>query len=158
MSRAQRIVVVIGFGFCLAAEGNASFAADWPQWRGPAGNSVSAETGLPTKWSATEHLAWKRELPEWGTSTPAIVGDAIFVTTESEGALLLLRIAKPDGRVVWQRQVGTGYANRKEPGGANRTAKFHNYHNLASPSPISDGQRVIVHFGNGDLASYTFDG
>ena len=29
---------------------------------------------------------------------------------------------------------------------------------MASPSPVTDGQRVIVHFGNGDLASYTFDG
>ena len=29
---------------------------------------------------------------------------------------------------------------------------------MASPSPVTDGQRVIVHFGNGDLASYTFAG
>ncbi len=29
---------------------------------------------------------------------------------------------------------------------------------MASPSPVTDGQRVIVHFGNGDLASYTFGG
>src|SRR5262249_50232972 len=36
--------------------------------------------------------------------------------------------------------------------------KFHNLQNLASPSPVTDGKRVFVHFGNGDLAAYDFDG
>ena len=126
--------------------------------RGPAGNSVSPETGLPTEWSEQKHIVWKAPLPEWGDSTPAIFGDAIFVTSESQGELILLRIDKNSGHTVWQKQVGSGKANRKEPGGENRAPKFHNLHNLASPSPVTDGQRVIVHFGNGDLASYTLDG
>jgi outer membrane protein assembly factor BamB len=29
---------------------------------------------------------------------------------------------------------------------------------MASPSPVTDGERVIVHFGNGDLAAYSFAG
>ncbi len=77
---------------CLAFGGRpaAARAGDWPQWRGPAGNSTSDETGLPTHWSENENIAWKTPLPEWGTSTPAIFGDAIFVTSESDGALLCL--------------------------------------------------------------------
>ena len=35
---------------------------------------------------------------------------------------------------------------------------FHQLHNLASPSPVTDGQTVVVHFGNGDLAAYDFAG
>src|SRR5262249_23284990 len=35
---------------------------------------------------------------------------------------------------------------------------FHELHNMASPSPATDGERVIVHFGNGDLAAYDFEG
>jgi outer membrane protein assembly factor BamB len=131
-------------------------AGDWPQWRGPDGDGRSRETGLPTHWSETENIAWKTPLPPWGTSTPAIVGDAIFVTSENEGALLLVRIDKATGKIVWTRQVGSGKANRGA--GKKRSSKYHPSHNLASPSPVSDGQRVIVHYGNGDFASYTFDG
>ena len=41
-------------------------------------------------------------MPPWGTSTPAIWKDAIFVTTHTdEGKLLLLRINKTDGVIVW---------------------------------------------------------
>ncbi len=48
-------------------------------------------------------------------------------------------------------------------GGTPRSAerekqKFHRLHNLASPSPVTDGQTVVVHFGNGDLAAYDFAG
>ena len=35
---------------------------------------------------------------------------------------------------------------------------FNPTHNLASPSPVTDGQLVVVHFGNGDLAAYDFEG
>ena len=44
-------------------------AENWPQWRGPSLNGVSGETGLPLRWSRTEHIAWKLELPAWSGST-----------------------------------------------------------------------------------------
>jgi outer membrane protein assembly factor BamB len=134
------------------------FAGPWPQWRGPQGNGVSEETNLPSQWSETEGLAWKTPLPEWGTSTPAVWDDAVFVTTEHDGQLLLMRLSAVHGEPVWTQVVGSGTANRKDAGADKRSAKFHDLHNLASPSPVTDGERVIVHFGNGDLASYRFDG
>ena len=136
----------------------AGFAENWPQWRGPTGLSISSETNLPLQFGENEGLAWKVDLPEWGTSTPAIWDDVLFLTTEHEGQLLVLCFETATGKVVWQRQVGEGIANRKQPDSVKRSSKFHNLHNLASPSPITDGERVIVHFGNGDLASYTFAG
>ena len=39
-----------------------------------------------------------------------------------------------------------------------RHQQFHQIHNLASPSPVTDGEVVVVHFGNGDTAAYDFDG
>jgi outer membrane protein assembly factor BamB len=149
--------VAIGLSVLWAFARPVASAGDWPQWRGPAGNSTSDEIGLPTQWSEKEHIAWKTPLPEWGTSTPAIFGNAIFLTSETDGELLLLRIDKETGRIVWKQQVGSGQANRNAKG-MKRTSKYHRLHNLASPSPVTDGQRVIVHFGNGDLASYTFAG
>jgi outer membrane protein assembly factor BamB len=149
-------------GLLLAGSRVSLRAGNWPQWRGPAGDSVSQESNLPTHWLEKENVAWKAALPEWGTSTPVLNDNAIFVTTEldseNDGALLLLKLDKSKGQIVWKERVGTGRANRKERGSKSRTSKYHNLHNMASPSPVSDGQRVIVHFGNGDLASYTFDG
>ncbi len=34
-----------------------------PQFRGPTGQGVSTETGLPIKWRATENVAWKTAVP-----------------------------------------------------------------------------------------------
>jgi outer membrane protein assembly factor BamB len=116
------------------------------------------ETSLPTQWQQDGKNVRKTNLPEWGTSTPAIHDDAVFLTTATKTGLLLLRIDAKSGDVVWTRQVGTGTALRKTPGGSKRTSKFHDLHNLASPSPVTDGQLVFAHFGNGDLACYTLAG
>ena len=42
--------------------------SEWPDWRGPARTGVSADTGLPEKWSpAGENLAW--QVPIGGRSS-----------------------------------------------------------------------------------------
>ena len=138
-------------------------AENWPQWRGPTGDGVSRDTELPIAWSEGSGIAWKCKLPEWGCSTPAIWGDAIFLTTHVEDRdLILLKINKA-GKIEWQRKVGTGSAARLDDvrlkkDDERRHQKFHPDHNMASPSPITDGEVVIVHFGNGDLAAYDFKG
>ncbi|MDX1945490.1 MAG: PQQ-binding-like beta-propeller repeat protein [Pirellulaceae bacterium] len=133
-------------------------AADWPQWRGPAGTGVSSEKELPIVWHESRSIVWKCPLPEWGDSTPAIAGDAIFVTSHTaENKLLLLKIDKKTGKVAWTQEVGAGEAVRQTPE-KRSVQKFHQLQNLASPSPVTDGKTVVVHFGNGDLAAYDFDG
>lgn len=132
-------------------------AENWPQWRGPHGNNVSLERDLPIVWSETRGLVWKCPLPQWGNSTPAIWGDAVFVTSHvDDQQLVLLKIDKSTGRLLWSREVGRGQTPREAP--ARLHTKFHRLHNLATPSPVTDGQTVVVHFGNGDLAAYDFDG
>jgi outer membrane protein assembly factor BamB len=130
-------------------------AADWPQWRGPTGNSISTETNLPLFWGEDRNVRFKAELPEWGTSTPAIWGDALFVTTQQDEALLALRLDKLTGRIQWTRQLGSGVPKRE---GAKREQKFHRMQNMASPSPVTDGEVVVVHYGSGDLAGLDFEG
>jgi outer membrane protein assembly factor BamB len=128
----------------------------WPQWRGPTADSVAPGKNLPTKWSKTENIAWKTPLPGWGTSTPVIWKDAVFVTSQvNDRQLLLLRLDAKTGDIVWQREVGQGEPRRKGPVGVGR---FHDEHNMASPSPVTDGKHVWAHFGNGDLACYDFAG
>ena len=138
-------------------------AENWPQWRGPEHNGVSRETGLPITWSETSGVVWKCPLEPWGTSTPAIWGDAIFLTTQvDDQRLVLVKIDKKTGRIEWSRQVGEGKAGRAAGSSKARSERgrqhFQPTHNLASPSPVTDGQLVVVHFGNGDLAAYDFNG
>lgn len=140
---------------CLALPGRA-WGENWPQWRGPRGDSTSEEQGLPLVWSEKRNVAWKVELPPWGASTPAIWDDALFVTSQQDDKLLLLKLDQADGKIVWTREVGAAETPRT---GARRTEqKFHQLHNNASPSPVTDGEVVIAHFGNGELAAYDFEG
>ena len=138
-------------------------AENWPQWRGPDHDGTSHETGLPVAWAEQSGLAWKCRLPEWGDSTPVIWGDAIFLTSHTEDEkLLLLKISAETGRIEWTRQVGTGTADRAPPGKKSGDWRgrqvFHATQNLATPSAVTDGELVICHFGNGDLAAYDFEG
>lgn len=139
----------------LAADNG--LADNWPTWRGPEGTGVSRETNLPLSWSEEQGqgIAWKTEIPEWGNSTPIIWNDAIFITTQAEERLLVLRLDKTTGRIVWTHEVGTADTPRDAPRGQQ---KFHNLNNNASPSVVTDGEHVIAHFGNGDLAVFNFDG
>src|SRR5258707_832431 len=73
-----QIVVWVGFLFSslrLAAE-------DWPQWRGPSTQGISAEPGLPVKWSAQENVAWKATLAGFGASSPIVTGEIVIVTSQ----------------------------------------------------------------------------
>jgi outer membrane protein assembly factor BamB len=127
----------------------------WPTWRGPTHDSVYPSANLPSHWSTTENVVWKTRLPGKGNSTPAIWKDAIFVTAQDQSRLVLLRIDRASGKIVWQREVGQGTPRVTGPPGPNR---FHDENNMASPSPVTDGKHVWAHFGNGDLVCYDFAG
>src|SRR5947209_2827796 len=156
MSVRPLLFAVAAVGLCTSA-----FAGNWPQWRGPTGDGVCPDTNLPLHWSETEHVAWKCPLPD-GASTPIVWGDAVFTTAEDAGKLMLYRIDRDGGKVVWSQQVGSGTAVKKamrRGGGPRRgSQQFHELHNFASPSPVTDGEVVAVHFGNGDLAAYDLAG
>lgn len=70
------ISLFVSVAFLSAAQ-----AGDWPQFRGPSNAGVSAETKLPSAWSATSNIAWKIHIPGYGWSSPIVWGDKIFVTT-----------------------------------------------------------------------------
>ena len=150
-------------GTLLCAVAGSALAEHWPNWRGPDHDGTSRETDLPTVWSPQEGVVWKCELPEWGNSTPVIWDDAIFLTCHVDDRdLLLLKLDRTAGTVSWTRQVGTASTPRGTTGVTGQAArgqqKFHATQNLASPSCTVDGEVVVAHFGNGDLAAYDFAG
>lgn len=134
-------------------------SADWPQWRGPTGDGVAAERRLPIIWNERRNLRWKCPLPAWGTSTPAIWGEAIFVTAHTDDdKLLALRIDQRTGEVVWQTEVATAKPLRRSEKPKRGEQTFPPWRNYAHPSPTTDGNTVAVYFGDGTLAGLGFDG
>ena len=57
------------------------FAANWPAWRGPTGNGVADNVKFPSSFTNEKNIKWKVALPGSGSSTPAIWGDNIFITS-----------------------------------------------------------------------------
>jgi outer membrane protein assembly factor BamB len=112
-------------------------AANWPAWRGPAGDGITTETELPLTWSATENVGWKTELPERGNSTPIVWGDRVFVTQAEGSRRTILCFHRRDGKVLWQQ--GPEW---KTP------ERSHATNPPCSASPVTDGERVIAWFGS----------
>ena len=173
LSRQPQIPALLALLFAVLASATSTHAEEnWPAWRGPNYDGTTAEKGIPTKWSETvdeetkerkiENITWICDLPEYGRNTPVVWGDVIFLTSHQGERLLLLKINKQSGKIEWTREVGQGIASQSAPVGKNgegrRHQLFHTEHNLASPSCATDGEVVLVHFGNGDLAAYDFDG
>jgi outer membrane protein assembly factor BamB len=121
-------------------------AADWPQWRGPELRGTSPERDLPVRWSARENVGFKLALPAGGASTPIVSGDRIFLNVAEGETVQLWCVNRRSGAVTWKRPLGSGagHAHRK--------------HNMATPSPVTDGQRVFALTGNGVLKGFDLQG
>jgi outer membrane protein assembly factor BamB len=127
--------------FACATSSIPAFAADWPCWRGPDGLGVSGEKDLPVVWAKDKNLAWQFEIPGRGASSPIVVGERVYLTTQTEDSgLHLLAMDRASGRMVWDREIGRGMLHAN------------GLHNMATPTPVSDGTHVWVMFGTGDLA------
>lgn len=141
----------IGAACCvlLFTQASISMAADWPQWRGPLGDGVSHEKGLPTQWGAQDNVAWKTPLPEPGNSTPIVWNDQVFVTQAiaAENRRTLMCFDRKSGTLTWQ--AGTKW-EQKDP--------THGTNPLCSPSPVTNGERVIAWFGSAGLFCYDMQG
>ncbi len=148
--RVGRVFMAALSGSCAALLGVSTVgASEWPNWRGPDRNGYSEHTGLPLEWShdgGTErNIVWKLPLPDRSGSTPIVVGKRIFLNVAEGDDLFLWLVDADSGEVVWRRKIG----------GGNR---FQRKHNMSSPSPVTDGERVWVLTGTGALQAWDFDG
>jgi outer membrane protein assembly factor BamB len=121
-------------------------ADNWPQWRGPDNDGVSKETNLPTRWSASENVAWSLPMPGMAGSTPIVWGERIFLTSEDGNDLVLLCVSS-QGKELWKRKLGAGRFRARSDEG-----------NFTSASPSTDGKHVWVFVGSGDLTCFSLDG
>jgi outer membrane protein assembly factor BamB len=89
----------LALALTLAPAAARAESASWPQFRGPDANPVGASSRLPERWSATENVEWKVDIPGRGWSSPIVTGGKAFLTTViTEGASK-------------QPQTGTDFSN-----------------------------------------------
>ncbi len=123
---------------------------DWPQFRGPTGQGISEEHGLPLTWSETKNVRWKVEIPGRGWSSPVIQGDRIWLTTATDEGKSLRAIAVNANTGAILQNVEIFHL---------KSAKLTNSKNsFASPTPVVEGDRVYVHFGAFGTACITQSG
>ena len=138
---------------CIAAHG-ASLSAEWPQWRGPARNGLTASSGYPAEWSETENVLWRAPLPGVGNSSPIVVGDLVVVTASSgpdHQVLHVLAFARSSGEPAWTVNLFATPAPAPY-------AMFPPERGHAAPTAVTDGRAVVALFGTGDVVALDLAG
>ncbi len=125
-------------------------AGDWPEFRGADGRGVAADATVRSRWSGSDGIAWKADLPGRGASSPIVVGDLVVVTAAGGGKqdrLHVLAFEAATGRPRWQRTFwATG-----------RTF-CHPTSSVAAGTPASDGRRIVALYSSCDLFCLDLDG
>jgi outer membrane protein assembly factor BamB len=126
--------------------GPAAAFADWPQFRGPGGTGVAAKANPPVTWGNTEdeeNVAWRRDLPGRGPSSPIVIGNHVVITCSSgveQDRLHVLCFDAMTGAKRWERQFWATGRTLTHPTSAN-----------AAPTPVSDGNAIYAFFSSNDL-------
>jgi len=144
----------------------------WSQWRGPLGTGAAPAANPPLKWSDSENIRWKVEVPGAGNGSPVVWEDRVYVMTaipfgeeievdegESRGRMkkivpnrkqrfTLLAYNRKDGSLAWQ-----SVAIEKLP-----HEGTHGDGTWAPASPVTDGEHIFAHFGSRGLHAFDMDG
>jgi len=187
MERRCFFIVTVFLVFSRVPQSAHLAAEDWPQWRGPSSLGVSSESDLPSRWDTRTNVAWRTSLAGFGGSSPVVCRNRVFVTSQvgrvpvrkgshpqlarddralaerervmdgprmestaagGEVFLVVEAFSQADGRRLWEyRSRATG-----------EFPELHEKHNLATPTPATDGERVYAWFGNGQLVALDFEG
>lgn len=150
---------------------------NWPAFRGPRDNGVAPLADPPSKWSETENVKWKTEIPGRGNSTPVIWGNRVFLLTAvptgkkveapklepgaeaKKGhpqvsdtqdilAFNVVCVDRATGKVAWSKTVRQAHPHQ----GTHQKGSY------ASSTPVTDGERLYASFGTQGLYCFDFEG
>lgn len=135
--------LALALGLVSATRADDSATYDWPQFRGPTRDGVSAETGLLDRWpSDGPREVWRRPIGE-GYSGISIVGDRLFTMYAVEGTDGGTEVAAlfdaDTGEELWRTEIGVKIETE--------------FGNGPRATPTVDGDTVFVLGADGDLAA-----
>lgn len=171
---------VVSFVIVCALGASLNASPQWPQWCGPNGLGISPERDLPIEWSPTKNIAWKTEIPGRGHSSPVVANGLVFLTAAIKGdevpgrkapvhlnfdytpgyvhpdavdiefkeTLKVYAVDADTGRIAWERVAydGVMFDDR------------HRKNTYASPTVVTDGERVYAFFESAGIFAYDFKG
>ena len=122
----------------------------WPCFRGPTGQGIAFAKDFPLKWSKTKNIAWKVAISGKGNSSPSVWNDRVFITSASTDGKIrdLYCFNRINGELLWKRTAPV----------PENIEKLYPKSSYANATPLTDGERVIVFFGNCGFLCYDMDG
>ncbi len=118
---------------------------DWPGYRGD-GSATAKAAKVPLEWSKEKNLLWQTTLPGKGPSSPVVVGDTVYITSNSgykRDRLHVLAFDVASGKQRWERQLW-----------ATGGTECHPTTSMAAPTPTADTERVYALFATADLVCF----
>ena len=146
----MRATIQFVFGLVLSMMACVPASAEnWARFRGPNGQGISSEVDLPVKWTANENVVWKTSIPGNAWSSPIVYDEHVFLTTATEEgtSCRVICVRRDDGNIAWDTEV-----HRQLPGPKRRQNSY------ATPTPVTDGERVYAVFYDGTSAAVDFSG
>lgn len=137
-------------GFVLGLGASTAAAADWPAFRGPQGNGISAESTAPLEWSKTQNVKWSVPLPQPGNGSPIVSSGKVFVTCAEDDKgheRSLYCFDRKTGEKLWVRTVTLEIDD-----------PTHETNMYCGSTPAADGKRVVVWHSSAGLYCYNFAG
>ena len=113
---------------------------DWPQWRGPRRDGVSAERGLLKTWPQSgPPLAWKATGAGQGYSSFAVAAGRLYTLGAREDREHVIAFDAASGKRLWDAPHGPRFSNDRGDG--------------PRGTPTVDGTRVYAFGASGDLTA-----
>jgi len=138
----RRSLVLLIFLVAFAPYALIARADDWPNYRGPHHDGVSAETGWTTQWPADgPPVLWKANVGV-GFSSFAVGGGRVYTSGSADNTASIFCFDADSGKCVWTHAYPSDLGDKDFEGGTTST-------------PTLDGDRLYVLGRWGDL--FCFD-
>ncbi len=89
--------------FMFTSFSGSSLGDDWPRFRGASGDGAIADFEPPTKWPTELKSLWRVEVG-LGYASPVVVGDRVFVLTNSDKQEIVRCLSLATGVEVWAKR------------------------------------------------------
>ncbi len=125
-------------GRTTPTNGGGRETGDWPQWRGPNRDDLSADKNLLQSWPEDgPPVAWKATGLGQGYSSVSVSGDRVYTMGDLDDACYLFALDRSNGEITWKTKVGKTGGNYEGP----------------RCTPTVDGDRVYALGQFGDLVA-----
>jgi outer membrane protein assembly factor BamB len=123
--------------FLLALLASTSFAADWPQWRGPSRTGhVPAGEAVPQTLPSEPKVIWRVPIGE-GFASPVVSGGRVFYLDNKDAGEVAHAADAATGKELWSAKI---FSSHKDGFGIGPRC-----------TPVADGDRVFVQSAKGEL-------